>query len=132
MNFFNQINFKINQKKELIQSRKNRKIIPNTGVGKFFYRGDILTINFWAKSYNFHFEGLCLSIKKKNLLNPDTIILLRNILQNTGIEITVPYFLNRLYLNTFISDYKRKKLWYRKSKLYFLRDKENKASKVNL
>jgi ribosomal protein L19 len=90
-----------------------------------------MTINFWSKSFNYYFEGLCLSVKKKNLSAFNTSITLRNYLQQTGIEVTVAYYLYRLFLHTIISDYKRKKIWYRASKLYFVRNKENKASKIN-
>ncbi len=51
-------------------------------------------------------------------------------LYGTGVEITVLYFLNRLYKNLFMSDYKRKQFLYRSSKLYYLTDKENRNSRV--
>lgn len=130
MNYFNKINLNLNVRSELINSRKKRKIISVTKIGKYFTRGDILAVNFWAKSFNYHFEGLCLSLKEKKMVNPNVTLRLRNVLQTTGVEVLVSYFLNRLYLNTIILDYKRKQLWYKSSKLYFLRDKANKASKV--
>jgi ribosomal protein L19 len=61
---------------------------------------------------------------------PNTIIKLRNILYGTGVELTISYFLNRLYRNIFLSDYKRKKYIYRSSKLYYLSNKENQKSKI--
>lgn len=130
MIYFN--NFKqINKKKELIKGRKNRlSILEKNEIGKIFTRGDILTINFWAKSCNYHFEGICLSLKNKHILNPNSTIILRNVLYGTGVELSVSYFLNRLYRNIFISDYKRKKFIYKRSKLYYLRVKENQKSKI--
>lgn len=128
MNYFKDLFFNINKKKEWINSRKKRKYINKNS--KSFSRGDIITITFWHKSYNYYFEGLCLGLKKKTFNNPNVIIFLRNILQNTIIEFIGPYYLNRFFLKTFISNYKRKKLWYKSSKLYYLREKENKASKI--
>jgi ribosomal protein L19 len=128
MNYFNCLFFNINQKKEWINLRKNYKYInKNT---KYFNRGDIITITFWHKSYNYYFEGLCLGLKKKSFNAPNITIILRNVLQNTIIEFIGPYYLNRFFLKTFISNYKRKKLWYKSSKLFYLREKENKASKI--
>jgi len=131
MNYFIKAFTSINKKQELIQLRKKRKTLLNNNVGRFLSRGDIMTINFWSKSLNYYFEGLCLSVKKKNLSSFNTTITLRNYLQQTGIEVTVAYYLYRLFLHTIISDYKRKQIWYRSSKLYYLRNKENKASKIN-
>jgi hypothetical protein len=51
-----------------------------------------------------------MGLKKKTFNNPNVIIFLRNILQNTIIEFIGPYYLNRFFLKTFISNYKRKKL----------------------
>ena len=130
MNYFNSIK-QIDKKRELIKERKNRSIILDKNeISKKFSRGDILTINFWAKSCNYHFEGICLSLKNKHILNANSTIILRNVLYGTGVELSVSYFLNRLYRNIFISDYKRKKFIYKRSKLYYLRLKENQKSRI--
>ena len=130
MVYFNSIK-QINKKRELIKERKNRSVIlAKNNVGKKFTRGDILTINFWSKSCNYHFEGICLGLKKKNILSPNSTIILRNVLYGTGVELCVSYFLNRLYRNLFMSDYKRKKFIYKSSKLYYLRSKNNQKSRV--
>lgn len=121
--------FNNNKKRELIKERKNRSTILNN-IGKKFTRGDILTVNFWSKICNYHFEGICLSLKNKNITTPNTVIKLRNILYGTGVEITVSYFLNRIYQNLIMSDYKRKKFIYRSSKLYYLDEKENRKSRI--
>ena len=130
MSYFNNI-LQNDKKRELIKERKNRSLMQNKdNLGKKFSRGDIVTVNFWSKSCNYHFEGICLSLKNKQLMLPNSVIKLRNILYGTGIEITVLYFLNRLYKNLFMSDYKRKKFLYRSSKLYYLSKKENQKSRV--
>jgi len=69
-------------------------------------------------------------IRKKSLFNIDVTICVRNIIENVGIEMTAAFFPNRVYALT-ISDYKRKQLLYRKAKLYYLRLKLNRASRVN-
>lgn len=131
MLYFNNI-FNSDKKRELIKERKNRSLIlnKNNNIGKKFTRGDILTINFWSKSCNYHFEGICLGLKKKNITMPNTVIRLRNVLYATGVEITVSYFLNRIYKNLITSDYKRKKFLYRSSKIYYLNTKENQKSRI--
>lgn len=125
-------NNKLNdRKRELINLRRKRKsILGNPNMGKLFTRGDILTVNFWAKTYRYHFEGICLALKKKNLIEHNVTLVLRNILFQTGVELTMSYYYNRLFRNTFMSDYKRKNFNYRSSKLYYLRSRENQATKI--
>jgi ribosomal protein L19 len=121
-----------NDKNLNIITRRSKKNILNNfnASSKFYIRGDIITINFWVKSYNCHFEGICISLKNKNIINPNVKIILRNVIIGVGIEMQAAYFLNRLYLNIYVSDYKRKQNKYRPSKLYYLRDKKNKATKI--
>ena len=120
MNYFIAKKFKANKKKSLIASRKHRKrILDKAYTGKMFKSGDILTINFWIKSYNYYFEGICLSLKNKNIYKSNSGIILRNVYHNIGIKVNALYFINRLYRNTSISDYKRKRYIYRSSKLYY-------------
>ena len=123
MNYFN-LNNNI-KKKDWINLRKKSQNINQDN----FKRGDIITLTFWNKCYNYYFEGLYIGLKK-SFNNVNLIIWLKNILQNVTIECIGPYYLNRFFLKTFISNYKRKQLWYKKSKLYYLCEKENKASKV--
>jgi len=131
MSYFLSLKLNNNKKRALIAERKNRKrVLDKSNMGKMFKSGDILTINFWIKSYNYHFEGLCLSLKNRKINKPNITILLRNIYYGVGIEVKASYFLNRLFINTFMSDYKRKNYIYRASKLYYLRLKENKATKI--
>lgn len=127
--FFNK--FKDKKKQELINFRKKRtSILKQPIMGKIFTRGDILTVNFWCKTYRYHFEGICLSLKKKKITKPNVTIILRNILFKTGVEMCMSYYSNRLFRNTFMSDFKRKNFNYKLSKLYYLRYKENQATKI--
>jgi ribosomal protein L19 len=59
----------------------------------------------------------------------DVSLILRNVLNSIGIELCISYFYNRLFYLKF-SDYKRKKFIYKRAKLYFLRTKLNRASKI--
>lgn len=130
--YFNIINTQnIDKKRDLIDSRKQRIYINNDAlIGKFFSRGDIITISFWNKSFYYNFEGICLAIKNKKILNPNVMLTLRNVLFKVGVEVKVSYFQNRLFRSTSISDYKRKGFTYKSSKVYFLRFKENQATRI--
>jgi ribosomal protein L19 len=115
MNYFRKLSYiKI---KNWISFRKKNNNFNN------IIRGDIISITFWSNSYNYYFEGICISLKKQSLKHINTFIILKNVLSNIGIELTGPYFSNRLFLNKNILDYKRKKMWYKPSKLYYLREK---------
>lgn len=57
-------------------------------------------------------------------------LILRNVIFGTGIEMLMSYYYNRLFKNTFTSDYKRKNFNYKSSKLYYLRFRQNQATKI--
>jgi ribosomal protein L19 len=113
---------------QLIKERRSRITILMLG-NVLFSVGDILVVTFWKNAILYRFEGICISIRKKKLLNFNTTIILRNIIMGIGIEFTIAYYLHRIFFLT-INDYKRKQLIYRKSKLYYLRCKLNRASRV--
>jgi len=123
---------KTERKKELMEIRRKRKSIKKEEPkrGKMFTRGDIFSITFWSKTMKYKLDGLCIAIKNKKLLNQKTTILGRNVLDGVAIEMSASYYYNRLSKRIKIADFKRKKYDYRKSKLYFLRSKENIATKV--
>ena len=60
---------------------------------------------------------------------PDTTLLLRNVIMGVGIEITASYFYNRVF-NLSLSDYKRKEFIYTRSKLFYVRYRMNKSSRI--
>ena len=95
-----------------------------------FKVGDVLIVFFWIKGIFYRFEGICIRAKKKCFLNSDTSFTLRNVLFGVGIEVTISYYYNRAFNKMLTLDYKRKKFLYRKSKLYYLRTKMNRASRV--
>jgi len=94
-----------------------------------FLVGDILELSFRVKGYNYSFEGLCIKCKKKKGKNPETTLTVRNILGTVGIEISCSYFYNRLFFMR-INNFKRKETVYTRSKIYYIRHKLNKASRV--
>ena len=84
---------------------------------------------FWKSYVVYRFEGICISITKKSLVKPDVSLILRNVILGVGVEFTVSYFFNRVY-NLSLSDYKRKDFIYKRSKLYYVRQRINRASRI--
>jgi len=117
----NQMSLSIEEQKLL-----ERKLRGSSGL---FTVGDILNVSYAGKFTTFGFEGICICIHKKKILNPNASVILRNILSRIGVELTISYYYNRAYNFTF-SDYKRKEYYYKRAKLYYLRDRLNQESKV--
>lgn len=113
----------------LIQQRKRRKHILNLSEAIQFVSGDIIVVVFWKSYIVYRFEGICIAIKKRSLQNSNVSLVLRNVILGVGIELTVSYFINRVY-NLSLSDYKRKDFLYKRSKLYYVRQRMNRASRI--
>jgi ribosomal protein L19 len=111
-----------------IKKRKNRDLIKFTKWRKFVV-GDVLEFVYFYKTIPLIFSGICIAIKRKNFILPDVVIVLRNIILKTAIEITVSYFYNRIYTLKFL-DYKRKIFTFNKNKLFFIRKRVNRESRV--
>lgn len=92
-----------------------------------FICGDILIVFFWVKGFLYRFEGICIALRKKKFKEPDVCIMLRNIILGVGVEVTLSYYLNRIFFLK-ISDFKRKFFLYKKSKLYYIRIQLNRSS----
>jgi len=101
--------------------------IPTTF--SFFKSGDILVVVYCKETIIYRFEGICIAIRRKLLKELDTVLCIRNILFGIGIELSITYYFHRIYFLS-IMDYKRKEFRYKKSKLYYLRSKINRASRV--
>lgn len=114
-----------NNRINFIKNRKQRNLISSSKLNT----GDILSVVFWQKGIIYKFEGICISIKKKKLLSSNTSLIIRNVIAGIGVELTVSYYANRVY-SMVILDYKRKHFNYKRSKLYYLREKLNRASRV--
>lgn len=113
--------------KAIAERRSNR--VYNFDGALNFKVGDILIILFWVKHYIYKFEGLCICLRKKNFESPDVSLILRNVLLGVGLEFCISYYLNRIFYLS-ISDFKRKDFIYRRAKLYYVRLKINRSSRV--
>jgi len=114
-------------KKSQKKIRKNVKgFIKNTSI---FSAGDILKVVFFCKNMPFIFEGICLGVSKRKFLLPDVAFILRNVIMGVCLEVTFSYYYNRLYTLR-INDWKKKFNFFYRSKLYFIRKRLNKESKV--
>jgi ribosomal protein L19 len=110
-----------------IKERKNRTRILGNLVK--FTRGDILTINYRLFGLGFIFTGLCIKVSKKSMMNSNTAFCLRNVFGKVSVEVNFNlYSLCRVSYK--LLDYARKKVYYKSSKLYYLRTKPNKESWV--
>lgn len=94
-----------------------------------FCVGDILSLSFRNKGLIYFFEGICISIKGKNFISPETSFIVRNILSDVGIELNCSFFYNRMF-SLKINNFKRKKIYYPRSKLYYVRNKLNRESRI--
>ena len=112
-----------------IKQRKNRNFIKGSKKYKVFLVGDIIEFLFVYKSVPLLYSGICIAIRKKSFLVPNTTIILRNIIMKVAIEITVSFFYNRLYKLKFF-DYKRKFYFFNKNKIFFIRKRLNRESRV--
>lgn len=112
-----------------IKQRKNRNLIKGSKKYKMFLVGDIIEFLFVFKSVPLLFSGICIAIRRKSFLVPDVILVLRNIIMKVAIEVTVSFFYNRIYKLKFL-DYKRKFYFFNKNKIFFIRKRLNKESKI--
>lgn len=132
-NYFNIDNL-LNRKYKLtpafyIKQRKNRNFIKGSKKYKIFIVGDIIEFLFIFKSVPLLFSGICIAIRKKSFLVPDVTLILRNIIMKTAIEVTVSFFYNRIYKLKFL-DYKRKFYFFNKNKIFFIRKRLNRESRI--
>ena len=112
-----------------IKSRKHRAFIKNSFKIRKFLIGDILEFVYNYKNMALTFNGICISLRKNSFVMPDQALILRNVIIGTGIEVTLSYFYNRGYKMQFL-DYRRKFFNFNKNKLFFIRDRVNRESKV--
>ena len=116
-----------------LKTRQNREIIngfnPSKNIGFFFRSGDVIRVTFGKGSIIYSFEGLCLAVRNRSITSKNTTFIFRNVLQRVGVEFIVSYYMNRLY-NMEFNDFKRKHFHYNKSRLFYLRSRINRESKV--
>jgi len=106
----------------ILKRAKGKKVVP-------FIVGDVLGLSFCNKGYSFSFEGLCIAIRKRKVVSPETTFILRNIIAGVGIEVSFSFFYNRVF-SLRLNNFKRKKISYVRSKLFYVRHKLSNASRV--
>jgi|ERR1700722_1100540 ribosomal protein L19 len=122
--------YKLRQKiKDNNYFRRHRKIVKGLSKSFIFNAGDIIKVVYFRKNYSYVFEGICIGIRKKGFIMPNTSFFLRNIILGIGIEMIFLYFFKRLYFLK-LYDYKRKFSFLNKNKLFLLRKKNNQKSTV--
>lgn len=94
-----------------------------------FNVGDVVGLSFRNKGLTYFFEGICLSVKGKNFSSPETSFIIRNILSDVGIELNFSFFYNRTFFFK-NNSFKRKQTFYSHSKLYYVRNKLNRESRI--
>lgn len=94
-----------------------------------FSVGDILNVSYISGFVTYGFEGICICLRKKHIKNLNTSFILRNILSGVGVELTISFYYNRAYRFT-IADYSRKDFYYKRAKLFYLRKRLNRASRI--
>src|SRR5271165_1984652 len=109
--------------------KKKREKIKGLHKSFFFKVGDILNVVYLCKNLSLINSGICIAIKKIGMLDPDTGFIIRNIIMQVGIELTFSFYYNRVYNLAFL-DYKRKFYMYRKNRLFFLRYRVSRESKI--
>ena len=105
--------------------RRNRRFMGLSPITV----GDIVNISYINKYITYGFEGICICLRRKQMLSPNVTIMLRNVLVNVGVELTFAYYYARGYRFT-LSNHKRKSFYYRRAKLYYIRTNLNRASRI--
>lgn len=93
------------------------------------YPGDILEIFFFYKGSSYIFEGVCLGLRGKKFFQADSMFMVRNFVQDIGVEFVFSFFYNRLYFLK-VKDYKQKAFVFSRAKFFFLRQRLNQSTKV--
>jgi ribosomal protein L19 len=117
-------------KNTLFKKRRKYFKVDDLYCSSFFFVGDIISICFFKGNEPVVFEGVCLGIrKKKKLFFSNVSFFLRNIILGIGVEVIAAYYYNRLYVLN-INNYKRKMKAIRSSRIYFIRFRVNRFSRV--
>jgi len=115
--YFNKIVYRI---KDIYYLRRHRKKVKGLSKSFIFNAGDFVKVIYFRKSYAYVFEGLCLGIRNKNFISPNTAFILTNTVLGIKIEIIFAYFSKRLYFLKLL-DYKIKFDFINRNKIFFLK-----------
>lgn len=115
----------VDQTIDLVE-RQDRLQLPGFGNdnswGLRFDGGDVLVLSYERGAATYAFEGVCLTVRGRGFGKKQTTFALRNVVCGVGVEITMAYFLHRLYKLSF-NDFKRKYFLYDRTRLYFIRNR---------
>jgi ribosomal protein L19 len=100
--------------------RCKRKMVLGFLKVNVFLVGDYLAVVFFSKNCPFPFEGMCMAIRKKSLLLPNTSFVIRNSLVGVLIQVVICYYYNRVYNMVFLHYKKDVGLNIRSSKIFRL------------
>ena len=94
-----------------------------------FNVGDVVAIVFMKSGYYFLFEGLCLSIRNRGLISPNTSFILCNVLAGVVVEVSISYYYHLSFIFRTINT-RFNLIGIRRSKLHYLRNKLTKGSRA--
>ena len=106
-------------KKESNPKLKNLKF-------NYFKIGDVIKLSYLMKYKSMAFKGICIAKKIKSLSNIKSSFILRGTHTNVAVELNISLF-NVKIINLEINKYEKKRFFYRKAKLFFLRLRSKKA-----
>ena len=118
-----------------LYKRRNRLVLggftrwPDQGF--LFKAGDIIVLKYFLGSIMFVFEGICLAVKPTKFTSKSTMVQVRNIFKNVGMELSIAYYIYRLYDKVGFNDFKRKRYYYNKIRIFYIRYGKNRASLVH-
>lgn len=94
----------------------------NYVLGLSFYKpksGDVLKFFFSQKGAAFFFEGLCYKIFRQGFFLPDVSLFLVNKIQGVSVSFVFSFFYNLIFSYEIVS-FKKKKKFFRSSKLFYM------------
>lgn len=94
-----------------------------------FNVGDVVAIVFKKSGYYFLFEGLCLAMRNKNFMSPNTSFILCNVLAGVVVEISISYYYHLTFIFRTINS-RFNLVTARRSKLHYLRNKLTRGSRA--
>jgi ribosomal protein L19 len=109
---------------------KKLKIIPYKDYFlPLFKIGDVVSVYYSSYGFFHSFKGICIGLPYKRQKSKHSNIILRNVYFRVAMELCLGIYSNCLYRVQKL-DFQRKRVVYRKSKLFYLRNKLNKQSIV--
>jgi len=97
----------------------------------FFRIGDIISLSYVSNAITLYFKGLCMAKKMKSFIDKQSSFKLRSVLYRVGVEINLSVFFVKFhYLD--VNYYEKKRAFYKRAKLYYLRKKTNRSSLVKI